>query len=148
MNYAPITPADKGNYPKTGYPPAKIALAANTQENATTSSILLLTHDTTELEIAVVGSINGAFGAGIAGKWLTQAVVDSSVAGTSVITGVNVGNYDFVVQAGALRRFVVPIATFKQSSGSIQGVNREYGLYPAVALKMLAGSGSVLTMQF
>lgn len=147
-NYAPGTPVDKFGSPKDGYAPAKIALTAQTRENASASSILLLTHDTTELHVAVVGSINGAFGAGVAGKWLTQATVDSSVAGTSVITAVNTANFDFVVQAGETKKFVVPVATFKQSSGSIQGINRELGLYPAVAFKMLAGSGSVLTMEF
>ena len=47
-----------------------------------------------------------------------------------------------------VRRFIVPVATFSQSSGSVQGVNREYGLYPAVAFKTFAGTGSVLTGQF
>ncbi len=148
MNYYPLTPRDKGGSTKDGYPPAEPALSAATQESASTSSILLLTHDTTEITVAVVGSINGAIGAGAAGKWLTQAVVDSSVAGTSVITGVNVANYDFVVQAGEVRRFAVPVATFRAGYGSIQGVNRQEGLYPAVAFKMLAGNGSVLTMQY
>lgn len=145
--YSPQIPVDKAGGQKSGYPPAKISLASRTQENSTTSSILLLTHDTTEIEVAAVGSVNGAFGAGVAGKWLTQATVDSSVAGTSVITAVGSGNFDFVVQAGSLRRFVVPIATIQQST-SLMGVNRANGLYPAVAFKSLAGSGSVLTMEF
>ena len=85
MNYAPTTPFGKDNYPKVGYVPAKVALASQNKENASASSILLLTHDTTEIEVA-------ASGQNVAGKWLTQAVIDSSVAGTSVLTGAGTTN--------------------------------------------------------
>lgn len=148
-NYAPGTPVDKYGNAKYGYAPNKPALAASTRENALASSILLLSHNTTEIHVVGVGSVNGANnGFGILGKWLTQTVVDSSVAATSVISGVNVANYDFVVQAGEVGRFVVPVATFKQSSGSVMGINRELGLYPAVALRSTAGTGSILTLEF
>lgn len=140
-NYAPLTPTDKGNSIKVGYPPAKVALAAQNKENASASSILLLTHNTTEIEVAAAGQ-------NIAGKWLSQATVDSSVAGTSVLTAIDTANYDFMVGNNTVRRFVVPIATFAYSNGSVQGVNREYGLYTAVAFKTFAGAGSVLTAQF
>lgn len=140
-NYAPITPADKGNYPKIGYPPAKIALASQNKENAVTSSILLLTHDTTELEVMAAGQ-------NVAGKWLSQATVDSSVAGTSVLTAIGTSNYDFTVASNTFRRFVVPIARNNPDPASIQGVNRSNGLYPAVAFKTFAGNGSVLTAEF
>ena len=79
-------------------------------------------------------------------KWLSQATVDSSVAGTSVLTAVGSENWDHVVQKDTVRRFVVPIAT-NPASGSIQGINRELGLYPAVGYKTFAGNGSVLTAQ-
>lgn len=149
QNYSPGTPVDKFGIPKVGYPPAKVALASTNRENYVTSSILLLTHDTTEIEVAPVSSVGAALGSGVAGKWLSQATVDSSVAGTSVITAAGSGNFDFVVEAGTIRRFVVPIARFNANQGSIQGVNRENGLYPAVAFKSLtAGNGSVLTMEF
>lgn len=140
-NYAPITPSDQGNYPKIGYPPAKTALATQNKENATASSILLLTHDTTELEVAAAGQ-------NVAGKWLSQATVDSSVAGTSVITAIDTTNYDFMVGNNTIRRFVVPVARNNPAPGSIQGINRSAGLYPAVAFKTFAGNGSVLTAQF
>lgn len=138
--YAPQTPVDKAGGLKVGYPPAKVALAAQNKENASASSILLLTHDTTEIEVAAAGQ-------NVAGKWLSQATVDSSVAGTSVLTAINTANYDFTVANNTLRRFVVPIATIQQST-SLMGVNRSNGLYPAVAFKTFAGNGSVLTMEF
>lgn len=144
MNYSPIIPRDKGGEVKEGYPPALVALASTHRENASASSILLLTHDTTEIEVTAIG--NPSF-MGIAGKWLSQATVDSSVAGTSVISAAGTANFDFIIPGGVFRRFVVPISTNPQT-GSVQGVNRELGLYPAVAFKTTVGNGSVLTMQF
>lgn len=137
----PATPFGKQGEVKVGYAPALPALARQNHETAVTSSILLLTHDTTELEVVAVTAT-------AAGKWLSQAIVDSSVAGTSVITAFGTANYDFIVPAGTLRRVVVPIVTNVQSSGSIMGVNRKFGLYPAVAFKTIVGIGSVLTAQF
>lgn len=146
--YAHQTPVDKAGGMKNGYPPSRVALATSNKENASASSILLLTHDTTEIEVAIVtSSVAGAEAGGVAGKWLSQATVDSSVAGTSVITAAGTANFDFVVVVGVPRRFVVPIATIQQST-SLMGVNRANGLYPAVAFKTFAGSGSVLTMEF
>lgn len=140
--YSPQLPVDKAGGLKQGYPPPRQALATSNGEAAVTSSILLLTHDTTELEVAAITNA-------VAGKWLTQAIVDSSVAGTSVLTGVATANFDFVVPSNSQRHLVVPIATGgRNANASVQGVNRAEGLYPAVAFKTLAGIGSVVTMQF
>ena len=139
--YSPQTPVDKAGGLKQGYPPPKVSLASTNKENASASSILLLGHDTTEIEVAAVGQ-------GIAGKWISQANVDASVEGTSVITAAGTANFDFVVQSTTIRRFVIPISTGNTNPVSVQGVNRQEGLYPAVALKTLAGNGSVLTSQF
>lgn len=140
-NYSPGTPVDRNGIAKVFYYPPKVALAAQNKENASASSILLLTHDTTEIEVA-------ASGQNVAGKWLTQAVVDSSVAGTSVLTAINTANYDFMVGNNTVRRFVVPIAVIPTSYTSVMGINRAEGLYPAVAFKTFAGNGSVLTAEF
>lgn len=139
-NYSPLLPRDKGDAVKTAYIPPITALVSTNKENASTSSILLLGHNTTELEVIAIGQT-------VALKWLTQETVDSSVAGTSVLTAVGTENWDHAVQASTVRRFVVPIATNPQVQ-SIQGINRELGLYPAVAYKTFAGNGSVLTAQF
>lgn len=137
----PATPFGKQGEVKVGYAPALPALARQNKENASASSILLLTHNTTELEVAAVNQH-------IAGKWLSQSTIDSSVAGTSVITAYNSGNWDFMVQTNTVKRVAVPIATNVQTSGSIMGANRKYGLYPAVAFITFAGNGSVLTAEF
>lgn len=142
----PGTPFGKSGEVKVGYPPAKVALASWNRENGSASSILLLGHNSTEVEIAPIANTGSILG--MAGKWLTQATVDSSVAGTSVITAAGTANYDFVVPGNTVRRFVVPIATNVQSSGSIMGVNRLYGLYPALAVKTLSGNASILVAEY
>lgn len=139
-NYSPALPRGKDDEVKDNYVPAKLSLASTNKENASASSILLLGHDTTELEVIAIGQT-------VALKWMTQSLVDSSVAGTSVLTAAGSENWDHAVEASSVRRFVVPIATNPQTT-SVQGVNRELGLYPAVAYKTFAGNGSVLTAQF
>lgn len=143
-DYSPVLPRDKNDEVKQLYTPPIVALASTNRENASASSILLLTHDTTEIEVSAQGGSIFA----IAGKWITQANVNASVAATSVISAAGTANFDFIVQNGMTRRFVVPIATFGQTAGSVQGVNRENGLYPAVAFKTTGGNASVLTSEF
>lgn len=144
-NYSPMTPVGRDNYPKVGYVPTKIALVSWNKENGVASSILLLGHNTTEIEISPVGNVGSLVG--MAGKWLTQAVVDSSVAGTSVITVTGTANFDFIVPSGTSKRFVVPIAT-SANYVSVQGVNRQEGLYPALAVKTLFGNASILVSEY
>lgn len=135
MNYVPSTPVDRNGMTKTGYPPAKLALAATHKENTSTSSVLLFTHDTTEIAVHAVNT-------GVAGKWAANSA-------TSVIAIAGTANFDFVVPAGDLRHLVVPVQSNTPSNGSIMGINRSAGLYPGVAFITIAGGpGSVLTAQF
>mgnify|MGYP001562135098 FL=1 len=134
MSYAPSTPKGKDEMPKVGYPPAKVALESNNNENINVSSVLSFTHNTTEIEVAAVGQ-------GVAGRWAANQA-------TSVVTATGAGaNFDFVVPSGEARRYVIPIET-SGSYASVQGVNRAEGLFTAIAYKTLAGNGSVLTMEF
>ena len=133
-NYSPQVPRGKDNNPKDSYPPAKVALESNNNENISASSVLSFTHDTTEIEVAAVGQ-------GVAGRWAANQA-------TSVVTATGAGaNFDFVVPVSTMRRFVVPRET-SGTYGSVQGVNRAEGLFQAIAYKTLAGNGSVLTMEF
>ena len=142
-NYSPNLPRDKSGEAKQGYSAPLIALVTTHKENANVSSILLLGHDTTEIEV----SAHGGSVYGIAGKWLSQINLSNSVAGTSVLSGVSTPNFDFIVPNGLVRRFVVPISTNPQVN-SVQGINREAGLFPAVAFKTTGGNASVLTVEF
>lgn len=143
-NYSPGLPWGKNEVAKQNYAPPIVALASTHKENASASSILLLTHDTTEIAVTAIGAASFL---GIAGKWISQSNINSSVAATSVITAAGTANFDFIVPGGTVKRFVVPISTNPQT-GSVQGVNRELGLYPGVAFKTLAGNASVLTAEF
>lgn len=133
-NYSPDTPLSKDGIIKEGYVPAKLALASVNKENTSTSSVMLFTHDTTEIEVAPVT-------VGVAIRWATNSA-------TSVVTAAGTANWDSVVPAGESRRYVVPIQTFVTDSSSIQGVNRANGLYPGVAFKTIAGAGSVLLAEY
>ena len=133
-NYSPQVPRGKDNNPKNDYPPAKVALESNNNENISVSSVQSFTHDTTEIEVAAVGQ-------GVAGRWAANQA-------TSVVTATGAGaNFDFVVPVSTVRRFVVPRET-SGSYASVQGVNRAEGLFTGIAYKTLAGNGSVLTMEF
>jgi len=139
-NYAPQIPRDTGGAPKYAYGPAKLSLASNNKENAAASSILLLNNQTTEMEITPTAT--SAF------KWLSQTVIDSSVAGTSVITIAGSSNFDFIVPANETRRVVVPqVVTSNETS--IAAAQQKFGLAPGLAMKTVvaAGVGSVLTVQ-
>lgn len=130
----PVTPQGKQGEVKVGYPPAEVALESHNDENALVSSVIAFTHDTTEIEVAAVGQ-------GIAGRWAANQA-------TSVVTDTGAGaNFDFVVPVSTVRRFTIPIETNVQQT-SVVGANRKYGLFQAVAFKTLAGTGSVLTMEF
>ena len=119
--------------PKVGYVPAKLSLASTTDENASVSSVIALTHNTTEIEV-------GAVGQGVAGRWAANQA-------TSVVTAAGTANYDFLIPSGEVRRYVVPIET-GGSYASVQGVNRAEGLYQNVAFKTFAGNGSVLLAEY
>lgn len=126
-NYAKGLPMGDNQIPfTTDAPPAVAAIASTTRENGVTSSILVLTQDTTSIEIA-------AATAPVFLKWLSQATVDSSVAGTSVISAAGTANYDHVIPTATTRRFVVPIFSIPSSQTSAMGANRANGLYPNVA---------------
>lgn len=131
----PETPQGKLGEIKVGYAPAKVALESNNNENISVSSVLAFTHNTTEIEVTAVGQ-------GVAGRWAANQAA-------SVVTATGTGaNFDFVVPSGESRRFVVPISTSDQTSGSVMGVNRKLGLFQAIAYKTLAGNGSVLTSEY
>jgi len=138
-NYAKGKPVGNNLIPFYDSPPAEVALSRSVRDNASASSILVVSDDTTAIEVAAT---NGA--AFI--KWLQQSVVDSSVAGTSIVSAASGANFDNVVPANTVRRFVIPIAKTVQTT-SIQGINPTNGLYKNVAIKT-AGIASVAAIEF
>jgi hypothetical protein len=136
QNYARGVPMGNNQMPfqGNGTPPAVAAIATNVRDSSpNVSSIVVLNQNTTAVEV-------GATGGNAYIKWLAQSVVDSSVAGTSVIgTGAS-ANFDHVIPPSTYRRFVIPInANNPQGYSSQVGANRENGLYPNMAV---AGGGA------
>ena len=133
-NYAPPLPRGKDEEAMQEFPAPTSVLARYGSENSTSSSVISLTHDTTLLEIAAIG--NSAVM-----RWVRTA--DSQ---SSVVSAASGTNFNHVIGSGTVRRFVVPIETNPQT-GSVQGINRELGLYQRVAIKSI-GIASVLMAEF
>ena len=118
------------------YPAPASTLTRITSENATASSVIGLTHDTTAIEVAAVGQ-------GAAIRWVTAGDTQASVVTIAGTTA----NFDHVITTGTVRRFVVPVVTQGTSQASVQGINRAEGLYPRVAYRSF-GIGSVMLSEF
>lgn len=133
--YANQIPNDVAGNPIQGAGMIVPAIVSTVSENATASSVLTLNDNTTDLEVAAIGSTGFV-------KWIgradTNASVVSSVGGQA--------NYDVVVPAGTVRRLVIPRET-GGAGASIVGANISNGLYNRVAYKS-GGIGSILTTQY
>src|SRR3990167_6061043 len=135
MNYAPNVPRDKSSDQIDGtFLSNASVLAMYGSENSSASSVISLTHDTTALEVAATG------GAAVM-RWVRVAETQASV-----VSAASGANFSHVIPSGEVRKFVVPIETNPQT-GSVQGVNRELGLYRRVAIKSI-GIASVLVAEF
>ena len=138
MSY-PKLPVDAGMNPMQEFPFAKKALTRYAPENASASSVVTLTHNTTTLEVAAVG-------APAVIRWIPRTETAASPAG-SVISDAGTANFDNVVPVGTVRRFAVPIEVQGGGVQSIQGINRADGLYQRVAYKSI-GVASVLVTEY
>lgn len=134
LNYSKGKPVGNNNVPHFDSPPAVAAIGTTVRDGTTTtSSILILTQNTTAIEVSPTGG--PAFI-----KWLSQATVDSSVAGTSVLATGATANYDHIIPAATVRRFVVPVnsatnQTIGATATSYVGANVENGLYSHIAYR-------------
>ena|SRR3990167_8578672 len=134
-NYAPGVPRDKSDDQiQDAFLTNTSILGRYGSENSSTSSVISLTHDTTALEIAAIG--NSAVM-----RWVRTGDTQASI-----ISAASGANFEHVIGAGTVRKFVVPIESNPQT-GSVQGVNRELGLYQRVAVKSI-GIASVLVAEF
>ena len=131
LNYAKGKPMGNNQVPFYDSPPAIPAIARKVNDQSTTvSSILVLTDNTTAIEVVAAGGT--AFI-----KWLSQATVDGSVAGTSILS-TGAANYDHAIPAATVKRFIVPVSlsnnvTTGAASTSMVGANVENRLFKHVA---------------
>lgn len=131
LNYASPLPHDRGGESMQEFPPAQLALGVFASDNATASSVITLTDNTTSIEVHAIG------GAAVV-KWIATTNTSASV--ISIAGGT--ANYDVVVPSNYFRRLVVPIEGIGTSS--IVGLNKQAGLYNRVAYKSV-GATSILT---
>lgn len=116
------------------------SLARYYTDLGTTSSVITLTHNTTAIEIAAGTSA-------VYMRWVY--VADGSSAATSVITAGTTANWDHVIPANSVRRFVVPIEVQNnaEGAGSLVGANIANGLFRRVAY-INAANGSVMASEY
>lgn len=125
-----------GGAPMSEFPAALKAKARYTSENGTASSVISVSHDTVQLEVAAVGQAVGL-------RWIATSDTEASIITIAGATS----NYDHVIPNGDVRRFAVPIETRGIAQGSMVGANRLNGLYQRVAIKS-TGIGSVMVSEF
>lgn len=138
-NYAKGNPVGDSQFPIYDCPPAIKAISQSVSENATASSVLTLTQNTTAIEIA-------AGGTPIVMRWVATSDTQASVVG---IASVGATNFDHAIPANTFRRFVIPIESQVNVAGSssMMGLNRANGLYQRVAFKT-QGIASVLLTEY
>lgn len=133
-NYTQQLARDKNGVPLQEYPAPIRPQTRYSSENASASSVISFTHDTTAIEIAAVG------GPAVM-RWVTTSDTQASVVSAAG------GNFDHVIPTATYRRFVVPIESAGLGGSSVVGINREAGLYQRVAVKSI-GTASVLTIEY
>lgn len=133
--YANAIPNDVTGNPIQGAGMLVPAIVSTVSENATASSVITVNDNTTDLEVAAIGSTGFL-------KWIsrtdTTASVISSVGGQA--------NFDVIIPAGMVRRLVIPKETIGAGS-SLVGANIQNGLYNRFAYKT-GGVGSILATQY
>lgn len=135
QNYAKGKPMGNNQIPFFDSPPAIKAVEQYYTENGVTSSVITLTENTTAIEI-------GAGGSAVLMRWVY--IADAETAATSVLAT----NWDHVIPADTVRRFVVPIeGNFSEGYGSMVGANRANALFRRVAYKNTS-IGSVFASEY
>lgn len=143
FNYSKGQPLGDNLVPQFNCPPPIKAIVRYVGENATASSVISLSDNTTAIEIAA--GANASFM-----RWVpvTETAGVSPFGSVIAVAGAT-ANYDHVITPNTVRRFVVPIEVQNNSQGysSMVGENRAYGLYQRVAIKT-AGIASVLVSEY
>lgn len=134
MYAKPLGVDQNNNVNQDGQSPFK-ALARYDYENGVASSVITMTDQTTVLEVAALAQAAVL-------RWVPTTDTQASV-----ISAATTANYDHVIPQNTYRRFIVPIETMGTGTQSIQGINRQLGLYQRYAIKT-TGIGSVLTAEF
>lgn len=141
-NYAKGIPVGDNGNPFFLSPPEVKAIEQYVGENGTASSVITLTDQTSAVEVA-------AGAATVVIRWVPRTeTAGVSPFGSVIAIAGTTANYDHVVPANTVRRFVVPQeVTPSQGTSSMVGDNTAYGLFQRMAVKT-QGIGSVLTSEY
>ena len=135
IQYATPLPVDQRMQPMQEFPSPKVALSRNSG-GGNASSVITLNDNATVIEVAAIG------GSGAVIRWVPRSDTEASVIASGAGT-----NYDHVIGANSVRRFVVPIE--QQGVPSIVGINIQAGLYNRVAVRGASvPASSVLLSQY
>ena len=138
IDYSGGPPIGRNTHPIQGSPHPIRSQARRLSENATVSSVITLTDDTTAIEI-------GTQGTAAAMRWVS--VADGTGAQSSVIAVAGAtANFDHVIPPDTVRRFVVPIELGGVQASTV-GANVQNGLYKRVAWKT-QGIASVFLSEY
>ncbi len=142
LNYSAGQAVGDNGVPQFQAPPPFKAVEQYTSENATASSVISLTDNTTAIEITSGGLATFM-------RWVpTTETAGVSPFGSVIGIAGATANYDHVIPANTVRRFVVPReSTPNQGTSSMVGDNRAYGLFQRVAVKA-AGIASVMVTEY
>lgn len=139
INYAKELPSDKNGSKMQEYYPAYKSLTRYGTNNATISSVITLTDNTTVVEIAANGSP-------VAVRWIPSTETASVSPFASIITTGASANFDHIVAKDTVKQFVVPQES--QGISSIVGINVQSGLYKRVAFMSGAAVSSIMVSEF
>ena len=140
-NPYPILPIDKGSNPLQEFASPKKALAQNISDNASASSVISVTHNTTALEVFAGG------GPAVI-RWVPRTETAAvAPAGSVIAIAGGTANFDNVIGTNEVRRFAIPIEVQGTFAQSVQGINRAEGLYQRVAI-ISRGVTSVIVSEF
>ncbi len=143
MNYSKGKAVGDNGVPHFDSPPAVIALVSGGITNAASSSVITLSQDATQVEVAVMGT-----GAAVI-KWIATGDTVGSVYSISSVGATFPANFDNEIPRDTVRHFVIPIESqTSQGYSSMQGANRANGLYQRLAVVAAGGISSVLVTQY
>ena len=140
VNYAPQLPIDRAGSNMQEFALPLKAKVVRASDNASTSSVISFGHDTMAVEI-------GAVTTAAVMRWVPTTETAGVAPAGSVISAAGTANFDHLIPAGTVRRFVIPIEARGAQQGSVVGANRQNGLYQRVAYKS-TGVGSVLLTEY
>jgi hypothetical protein len=132
-NYAKGKPVGDNQVPFYDSPPPVKAIAQYFTENGSTSSVVTMTQNTTAVSVTNTSANRAVFV-----RWVPT---------TDTAASVTSANFDHVVAANQTTRFVVPIEGFPETAGSVQGINRDNGLFRRVAW-ISQGPASIIASEY